>query len=120
MSRAKPLLACLALVGALAMISFEFIAERRRLIVAVLVGVVIGVLAGCSTVVDRVVPVNVAVPVPCQQLEPMRPTMDTETLSLDAAVDEQARAMRAEIERREGYEGELRTALRACIAEKPP
>jgi hypothetical protein len=118
-SRAKSLLASLALVGAMALISFEFIAERRRLIFAFLVGIVIGLLAGCSTVVDRVVPVNVAVPVPCQQVEPVRPVMDTETLSLDAAVDVQARAMRAEIERREGYEGELRTALRACLADKP-
>lgn len=42
--------------------------------------------------------------------------MDTETLSPTARIDEQSRAMRAEIETREGYEDRLRTALRNCIA----
>jgi hypothetical protein len=40
--------------------------------------------------------------------------MDTDTVSLAAPIDELARAMRAEIERREGYEGQLRAALNAC------
>lgn len=70
-------------------------------------------LAGCSTS-PRVVEVPVAVPVPCQVAEPARPMMDTDTVQVDAPVDVQARAMRAEIERREGYEGQLRAALGAC------
>lgn len=64
--------------------------------------------------VDRIVTVSVPVPVACQEQEPARPHMDTESLAPDAAVDEQARAMRAEIDRREGYEGELRAVVRAC------
>lgn len=71
------------------------------------------VLTGCATA-ERVVQVRVPVPVACQVAEPTRPMMDTETLPIDARIDEQARAMRAEIERREGYEGELRAALQAC------
>lgn len=70
-------------------------------------------LAGCGTT-ERLVEVRVPVPVACQVAEPARPMMDTDGLALDAAVDVQARAMRAEIERREGYEGELRAALSAC------
>lgn len=70
-------------------------------------------LTGCATA-ERVVQVRVPVPTACQVAEPTRPIMDTETLAIDARIDEQARAMRAEIERREGYEGELRAALRAC------
>lgn len=72
------------------------------------------VLAGCGTTAERIVRVQVAVPVPCDVQEPARPMMDTETLPPGAGIDAMARAMRAEIERREGYEGELRTALRAC------
>lgn len=70
-------------------------------------------LAGCETTA-RMVTVNVPVAIACQVGEPARPMMDTEGLPLDASVDVQARAMRAEIERREGYEGELRAALTAC------
>ncbi|RYF06334.1 MAG: hypothetical protein EOO31_10225 [Comamonadaceae bacterium] len=39
------------------------------------------------------------------------PAMPTEALRLGATVDDFARAAMAEIERREGYEGELLTAL---------
>lgn len=70
-------------------------------------------LAGCTTT-ERLVEIRIPVPVACQVAEPARPLMDTDTVPLDAAVDVLARAMRAEIERREGYEGELRTALAAC------
>lgn len=71
------------------------------------------ILAGCASS-GKPVQVRVPVPVACQVAEPARPMMDTDTISLDAPVDELARAMRAEIERREGYEGELRAALSAC------
>lgn len=70
-------------------------------------------LAGCASP-GRPVQVRVPVPIACQVVEPARPMMDTDTVSLDAPVDELTRAMRAEIERREGYEGELRAALSAC------
>ncbi len=70
-------------------------------------------LAGCAAP-GKPVQVRVPVPVACQVVEPARPMMDTDTVSIDAQVDELARAMRAEIERREGYEGELRAALSAC------
>lgn len=72
-------------------------------------------LAGCATT-ERLVEVRVPVPVECREKEPARPAMDTETLSPAARIDEQSRAMRAEIEAREGYEDLLRTALRNCIA----
>jgi hypothetical protein len=42
------------------------------------------------------------------------------TLRLGATVDDFARAAMAEIERREGYEGELLTALENCRAPIKP
>jgi type IV pilus biogenesis protein CpaD/CtpE len=70
-------------------------------------------LTGCASQ-DRLVQVKVPLPVACQVTEPARPMMDTETVLISAPIDELARAMRAEIERREGYEGQLRAALSAC------
>jgi PBP1b-binding outer membrane lipoprotein LpoB len=70
-------------------------------------------LTGCASQ-DRLVQVKVPQPVACQITEPARPMMDTETVLISAPIDELARAMRAEIERREGYEGQLRAALSAC------
>ena len=58
--------------------------------------------------------VKVAVPVPCDESEPERPNMPTEHLPGDADVDMYVRAAGAEIERREGYETELRAALANC------
>ncbi|MGD9599912.1 MAG: hypothetical protein AB7P94_16740 [Steroidobacteraceae bacterium] len=86
---------------------------RRFLELWAFIVVVAWILTGCATT-DRVVQVRVPVPVACQVAEPVRPIMDTETLPDSAGIDEQSRAMRAEIERREGYEGELRAALTAC------
>lgn len=60
--------------------------------------------------------VNIAVPVACQEKEPTRPAMPTEALRPGATVDQYVQASAAEIERREGYEGLLRTALAACTA----
>lgn len=76
-------------------------------------------LTGCATA-DRLVEIKVPIPVECRETEPQRPAMDTETLKPDARIDEQSRAMRAEIEAREGYEDRLRTALRNCIAPVKP
>lgn len=76
-------------------------------------------LTGCATT-ERLVEIKVPVPVECREQEPPRPAMDTETLSPTARIDEQSRAMRAEIEAREGYEDRLRVALRNCITPIQP
>lgn len=56
----------------------------------------------------------VAVPIECREAVPARPVMPTEALRPGVSVDDFARAATAEIERREGYEGELLTALENC------
>ena len=58
--------------------------------------------------------VNIAVPVACNEAEPERPVMPTEHLAGDADLDTWAKSVIAEIERREGYEGQLRVALANC------
>ena len=68
-------------------------------------------LAGCATKPE---PVRVAVPVPCAVQVPQRPEMPTESLTPDVALDDFVAAAAAEIERREGYEVQLRAALLAC------
>lgn len=72
-------------------------------------------MAGCAAS-SRVetMPVRVAVPVSCNEPEPARPSMPTESLRPGATVDDFTRAALAEIERREGYEILLRTALDSC------
>lgn len=66
------------------------------------------VLAGCAT--DPVVIYR-----PCREDEPERPAMPTEALSSATATpDEFAHAAIPEIDLREAYEIELRTALRNC------
>ncbi|AVS96674.1 hypothetical protein C8232_10750 [Paracidovorax avenae] len=74
-------------------------------------------LAGCAGA-PRVETVEVRVPMPveCQEPVPARPAMPTEALRPGATLDDFARATMAEIERREGYEGQLLTALEACRA----
>lgn len=69
------------------------------------------VLTGCGATMTTV---KVPVPVECREETPTRPAMPTETLDPAAPLDVQNRAMRAEIDRREGYEGELLTALENC------
>lgn len=73
-------------------------------------------LSGCSATGGIV---KVPVPVVCEEAVPDRPAMDTETLEPAAPVDLQARAMRAEIDTREGYEVKLRAALVNCTAPLP-
>ncbi|WP_046060056.1 hypothetical protein [Paracidovorax citrulli] len=74
-------------------------------------------LAGCAGA-PRVETVEVRVPVPveCREPVPARPAMPTDALRPGASLDDFARAALAEIERREGYEGQLLTALEACRA----
>ncbi len=69
-------------------------------------------LVGCATKQE---PVRVTVPVPCAVQLPQRPPMPTESLSVDVALDDFVAAAAAEIERREGYEVQLRAALGACM-----
>jgi len=74
-------------------------------------------LAGCASA-PRVETVEVRVPVPveCREPVPARPAMPTEALRPGVSVDDFARAAMAEIERREGYEGQLLVALETCRA----
>ena len=71
--------------------------------------------AGCATK-KHVETQRVAVPIPvqCQEPVPARPVMPTDSLGGGATLDQFAQAAMAEIERREGYEVELRTALENC------
>lgn len=72
-------------------------------------------LTGCATNKDMEIQrVNVPVPVECKEPAPARPVMPTEGLGDTATLDQFAQAATAEIERREGYEGELLTALENC------
>lgn len=73
-----------------------------------------GLLAACG--VAPVQKVNVPIPVVCDAAEPARPAMPTGALMPPVDIDQFAKAAMAEIELREGYEGELRAALGACIA----
>lgn len=73
--------------------------------------------AGCAATAPAKVAiqqVKVAVPVPCDEPEPERPNMPTEQLPVGADVDMYVQAASAELERREGYEIQLRTALDNC------
>lgn len=72
-------------------------------------------LAGCATKTHvEVQRVNVPVPVECKEPMPERPAMPTEALGPGATLDAFVQAATAEIERREGYEGELRSGLESC------
>ena len=86
-------------------------------ILAVIAAAAVLLLTGCEAAPRvEIQRVNVAVPVACQEKEPARPVMPTEGLRPGATVDQFTQAAQAEIERREGYEGLLRTALAACTA----
>ncbi|WP_426304015.1 hypothetical protein ACN9MJ_13435 [Acidovorax facilis] len=73
-------------------------------------------LSACGTAGNHVEiqRVNVAVPVECKEPIPDRPVMPTEALRPGATIDQYAQASMAEIERREGYEVQLVTALVHC------
>ncbi len=78
-------------------------------------------LTGCAAApLVEVQRVNVAVPVECREPVPDRPLMPTDALRSGASVDDFARAAMAELARREGYEGQLLTALQACRAPITP
>ena len=78
-------------------------------------------LAGCGSVPRvEVQAVKVPVPVECREPVPDRPSMPTETLAEDAGPFELLRAALAEIDRREGYEVRLLSALLICTVPLPP
>ena len=77
-----------------------------------------GLMSGCGTA--RSVQVRVPVPVECRVDEPARPVMPTEILRPGVDPDRFAASAMAEIELREGYEGELRAALEQCTAPLRP
>lgn len=58
--------------------------------------------------------VNIPVPVECKEPVPTRPVMPTESLSPGVDLDTFSKSVMAEIERRDGYETELLTALENC------
>lgn len=76
-------------------------------------------LSACSTT-PVLTTVKVPVPVACQEKVPDRPVMPTEEFTAKPALDQYVRAARAELERREGYETQLLTALEACTAPIQP
>jgi hypothetical protein len=83
----------------------------RNIGTIILLAAVAAMLMGCIAT-----QVKVPVPVECKETEPDRPIMPTEKLEATATLDSKTQAALAEIERREGYEVKLVTALRACIA----
>jgi hypothetical protein len=76
--------------------------------------VVAASLAACGTAPLHTV--TVPVPVECRAQTPARPAMPTEALAPGVSLDRFIAASQAEIELREGYEGELRAALEQCTA----
>lgn len=71
-------------------------------------------LAGCATPPPRVITQVVKVPVPCEPQRPAKPTWAVDALPLNARIDAQMRALRADRKRAQGYEGELESALNSC------
>jgi len=83
----------------------------------ILLAAALAMLLGCNATMTQI---KVPVPVACQETEPSRPVMPTDRLLPGASLDALVQATTAEIERREGYEIKLVTALRACIAPIKP
>jgi len=76
-------------------------------------------LTACGTT-PVLTEIKVPVPVACQEKVPDRPVMPTEEFTAKPTLDQLSRARAAELERREGYEVKLRTALEACTAPITP
>ncbi len=85
--------------------------KRCALLAAVVA--VAGSLAACGAAPIRTV--KVPIPVECRVDVPARPAMPTEALSPGVDLDRFSASAMAEIELREGYEGELRAALAECL-----
>ena len=85
--------------------------KRCALLAAVVA--VAGSLPACG--VAPIQTVKVPIPVECRVDVPARPAMPTEALSPGVDLDRFSASAMAEIELREGYEGELRAALAECL-----
>lgn len=85
----------------------------RRFALLAAVVAICGTLAACG--VAPVQAVKVPVPVECRVDVPARPAMPTEALGPGVDLDRFSASAMAEIELREGYEGELRAALAECV-----
>lgn len=72
-----------------------------------------GLLSACGVAPVR--GVNIPIPVECRAAVPARPAMPTEGLEPGVDLDRFSASAMAEIELREGYEGELRAALAQCM-----
>lgn len=59
--------------------------------------------------------VHIPTPMPCDAQMPGKPAFAVDALPLGADIWTQTAALRAERKQRQGYEGELETALRRCI-----
>jgi len=72
-------------------------------------------LGGCATTPEpRTITQVVKVPVPCEPQRPAAPSWAVDALGLDARIDEQMRALRADRQRARGYISELEAALNSC------
>jgi hypothetical protein len=73
-------------------------------------------LAGCGTtqIVYRPVPVNIPVPIPCKIAPVEAPAWPTASLPPKASLFDRAKAVLAELKLRQGYEGRLAAAVKAC------
>lgn len=74
----------------------------------------VAVLAACGAAPLQTV--KIPVPIECGVQTPARPAMPTAALAAGVDIDRFVAASQAEIELREGYEGELRSALKQCTA----
>jgi hypothetical protein len=79
-------------------------------------------LAGHWTAPDKTVTVQVKVPVPveCRVAVPPRPAMPTEGFESRPSIDIFVQGALAELQIREGYEGQLRAGLEACTEPMGP
>ena len=76
-------------------------------------------LAGCATPPEPVIEVrtvNVAVPVPCREPVPAKPSFPMDDLRPGTSLNQFVSAALAERLVRDGYELQLQTALRACTS----
>jgi hypothetical protein len=72
-------------------------------------------LSACGTTnTPRVVVQEVLVPVPCSPKIPSKPLWAVDALSLDAEIDEQMRALRADRIRANAYIKQLEVAFYTC------
>jgi hypothetical protein len=86
----------------------------RNIATVIMLALIAIMLMACAAPLP--VQVKIPIPVACRETEPEVPIMPTDQLSADATLDQFVQAVAAEIERRQGYEVQLVTALRACIA----